>query len=137
LAKQDEARRKANEVQERQNADEIVQWGGEFWGGVGSTNSAGSGSATSVVTGGAADASAVMMAALAIQVGLEASAEPDVEGHDNDDDDDDDIDDGLEDMLPVEEAVGEDDLMDAVVQSLVAEGNGDTEEDDDPVIHGA
>jgi hypothetical protein len=155
-----EIRRRAQE--ERQNADEIVEWGGEFWGGVGAASSssnlnlnAGAGLGTVItpapavaaamlagVSMVAADASALMMAALAVQAGLEAGAEPTAVGaveveHNDDHDDDDllaeDLDNGLEDMLPVEDAIGEDDMMDAVMQALVGDGAGDTEEDEEPV----
>ena len=80
------------------------------------------------------DASALMMAALAVQAGMEAGTEAIPGGIEMQDDDlADEMDNGLEDMLPVEEAIGEEDILDAAIQQALGDGAGDTEEDEEPV----
>jgi hypothetical protein len=58
LDRQANARRRAVDLEERQIADEVVTWGGEFWGGVGATGAA---------TGAAAAAAAAAAAGLGLQ----------------------------------------------------------------------
>jgi hypothetical protein len=102
LKRQADKRRLAHELEERRGADEIVQWGGEFWGGVSGHPATSSRRPVQPATAGAEE---------------EAVVEDEEEEH------------GLEDMLPVEEAVREEDMVDAVMAAIVADGAGYTEED--------
>jgi hypothetical protein len=85
----------------------------------------------------AVDASAILMAAFAVQAGLEVGTEltanGGVEMQDDEEEEEEDLieDTGLEEMVPIDAI--EDDMLDAVIQAFAGDGAGDTEEDEEPV----
>jgi hypothetical protein len=83
----------------------------------------------------AVDASAILMAAFAVQAGLEVGTELTANGgvEMQDDEEEEDLieDTGLEEMVPIDAI--EDDMLDAVIQAFAGDGAGDTEEDEEPV----
>jgi hypothetical protein len=84
----------------------------------------------------AVDASAILMAAFAVQAGLEVGTELTANGgiemQDGEEEEEDLIEDtGLEEMVPIDAI--EDDMLDAVIQAFTGDGAGDTEEDEEPV----
>jgi hypothetical protein len=131
LERQANARRRAADLEERQTADEVVTWGSEFWGGVNTTGTTGAGATglglqppPALVPGpppgntGAGGGAIVnppnqinpvplvpsapaWMALMAVQAGLEPSAEAGADLQDGTADDDEE--EGLEDMLEVEQ----------------------------------